>query len=900
MDKIKKWLCEADIKGLLLSFFIPLVLLWLVFIALGVYPFGENSVLVLDLNGQYVYYFEGLRNIIKEGRSLLYTWNRALGGEFMGIFTYYLASPFSLIVALFPKKMITEALLCIELLKCGACGAAMNFYLHRSHPGKRTNRLIFATFYALSAYAIVYGHNTMWIDALIYLPLITLGLEQLITKKKFKLFAITLYLCVSSTFYIGYMVCIWVVLYFFYYYFSQSNKTSLNYYGEKAHFIRSLIRVGAISLIAVAMAAWIILPTYKSLTFGKTTFSEPDYAFDSKFTFFEFFGKFLLGSYDTVRPEGFPVVYCGMLTLLLVPLYFLCKIITAREKIFGGILAGILCFSMSSTTIDLIWHGMQRPNWLNYRYSFMLVFLLLVFAYRAFCNLDSIRYEIITASAALICILIFIVQALQYENTPDLTCIWISAGLVLIYLLALHPVKHGYLEQGGAMIVCVIICVECFAGALFNLNALDDDVHISSRTSYRNFIDQYTGIVNSVKEYDPTFYRMEKYNHRKTNDPFTLDFYGLSNSTSTLNAKQIDFLNYMGYCSKSHWSQYMGGTPVSDSLLGLKYIIYDKADPNELYELIDTDTDHSKYAYHNPYCLPIAYSVSNLINDITKFDITSYQSPFDMMNNMVASMLGKDEPIELFKKLECEESDTDNVSRSNIASHWKYAKLSEDETAEVTFSLTAETESMIYMFLPSEYPREVKIYVNGSPKDTFFGNETDRIVELGEYDKGQVLNVSLSLEKENLYISSDTDFYFAYLDDELFRKTFTELQKGGVNITEFSETRLYGTVDVPEDRTTLFATVPYDDGWVLKIDGEVTDYNISQSALISAKITPGEHTVEFEYKPKCFTYGLTISLCALALFIIVCVFEFYAKKRRKFKYLNRYYKDISPFTQSKG
>ncbi|MBQ3205577.1 MAG: hypothetical protein IJB37_03400, partial [Peptococcaceae bacterium] len=41
-----------------------------------IYPFGDESVLVLDLNGQYVYYFENLRDAFWGNGSLLNSWSR--------------------------------------------------------------------------------------------------------------------------------------------------------------------------------------------------------------------------------------------------------------------------------------------------------------------------------------------------------------------------------------------------------------------------------------------------------------------------------------------------------------------------------------------------------------------------------------------------------------------------------------------------------------------------------------------------------------------------------------------------------------------------------------------------------------------------------------------------------
>ena len=192
-------------RFLLTAFVLPALIMWMIYIAMEVYPFGTSSVLVLDLNGQYVYFFEDLRKKVLEGGTFLYTWTRSMGGEFMGIFAYYLASPFSFLIALFPENHITEGLLLIILLKTGSMGASMAYYLNESRPTKKLNILIFSTCYALSSYAVVMANNTMWIDNLILLPLVALGIERLITKKQFKLFVFSLSMALLTSFYIGYM-----------------------------------------------------------------------------------------------------------------------------------------------------------------------------------------------------------------------------------------------------------------------------------------------------------------------------------------------------------------------------------------------------------------------------------------------------------------------------------------------------------------------------------------------------------------------------------------------------------------------------------------------------------------------------------------------------------------------
>ena len=383
-------------------FIVPVVLTYLLYLAMEIHPFGDGSVLILDLNAQYVYFFEALRDFVHGDTSLLYSFSRALGGEFVGIYAYYIASPLSYIVALFPKTMMLEALLALFLLKCGLCGLSFGFYLHKN--SKNTNRVMvvaFSTMYALSAYAIVHQHNTMWIDALIWLPLLTYGIEQLVKFGKFKLFVIALALTVWSNFYIGYMVCIYVAAYFFYYSIAYGDGTN-NPRGERAHFTRSLIRVVFFSAVAIAMSAFMVFGAYYALGFGKTGFSSPNWAPTINFDFLDFFAKFLPGAYDTVRPEGLPMVYTGILTLVLVPIYFMSKKVSSREKVAS---LGFICFFVISfmvSTLDLIWHGFQAPNWLNYRYSFMLCFFLLVLAYKAFGNLREVSEKFVLAISAFI------------------------------------------------------------------------------------------------------------------------------------------------------------------------------------------------------------------------------------------------------------------------------------------------------------------------------------------------------------------------------------------------------------------------------------------------------------------------------------------------------------------
>ena len=184
LRRLWSYITHSQYSHLAACFLIPTGLMLLIYLCRGLHPIADGSVLVLDLNGQYVYFYEALREFVWGDTSLLYSFSRALGGEFLGIYAYYIASPLSWLVVLFPEGRILEALLVIFLLKTGFCGLTFGWYLHKT--SRRINKIqirIFATMYALCSYAVVQQHNSMWIDAMIWLPVLTYAIEQLIKNR---------------------------------------------------------------------------------------------------------------------------------------------------------------------------------------------------------------------------------------------------------------------------------------------------------------------------------------------------------------------------------------------------------------------------------------------------------------------------------------------------------------------------------------------------------------------------------------------------------------------------------------------------------------------------------------------------------------------------------------------
>lgn len=874
-------------KYLYPAFFLPVVIMLLVYACLGMFPIGDRTILILDMNGQYIYFFEQLRDVLSGNGSILYTFERALGGEFFGIFTYYLASPLSCLVVLFPKESITEAVTAIMLLKCGFCGLSFAYYLDKTRSKNPFGFTMFATMYALCAYATTFQSNTMWIDALIWLPLIALGIERVIKTGHFKLFVVALALTIWSNYYIGYMCCIFVALYFFCYLLSKSSDET-NELNENLHWLKALGRIILYSAVAILIASLIVFVAYYSLSFGKSEFQDSDFAPNLRFDIIDLVVKLFPGTYDTVRFEGHPNIYSGLLMLIMLPVYFFTNKIPAREKIFYSLLCAIFLVSFSINTVDLVWHGFQIPIWLNYRYSFMFSFIMLTMAYRGFEHFKDMESKFFFKVCAVLIATLIVIQKVatffRYvdgnltEVMPDYEVIWLSIGFIAIYMVVLYFCKHSKLPQTMAALLLICVSLEGFSATLINWGEQISDVGWASRSNYRSFVSRLT-IAMDVIEKDDSFYRTEKTIFRKPNDSFALNMRGASEFNSTFNQGVISFLKKTGFVSRSQSSKYFSGNEVIDSILGIKYVIGDGH--HEDGSLVDSVSglydktyieEGNLYIYENPFALPIAYAVNNKIKDVTvDNDIIS---PFDYMERLMGNMLGK-ETVKLFDACKYSATRLVNCSQYNGDVSTEFRRSDSSKSASFTYSITAVRDGSVYMFLPTPYSTTAKVHVNGNYIGELFSNDSYRIYNLGNFKTGDTLTVKFEYNHYRLYFYNDYP-YFVQVNGENLKAVTDELKAGGFNVTEYSDTKLVGTLNAESDKTVL-TTIPYDSGWKVYVDGEKVETYKSVETFVGFDISEGNHTIVMKYRPTILYIGILTSLSGVGLFVILIILD---KKKR--------------------
>lgn len=791
------------------AFLIPALLTFIAYIIFGVYPFGERSVLTLDLNGQYVYYFENIRRCFWEGESMLYSWARNLSGGYQGVIGYYLASPFTWIVILMPRKLIIEALMIMQLCKVGACGVSFCAYAQNSKNVPALQSVIFSTMYALMAFVAIQLIDPMWIDGPIFLPLVILGVEYLVDDGRKADYIIPLAIMFIANFYIGFMIAIFVALYFVYYLFFGAKREfkGINDYAKV--FGRMVLSTGVVLLCSYIM----IMPVYNALALGKFDFSEPDYSLRTMFKPIELLPTLFPNQYYSVnvdegtRMYGRPEIYCGVLSFVLAPLYFFNKKITKNRKIGYGLLLFVMFFSMWVKPLNMMWHGGQDPNWLPYRYSFLVSFIIVSMACEAFANLDGYKLKITIPVGifSVIALLSFIFDAVQKdlnyneekykyvavgpykenvsingEMTDHIFLGTLVFGVILsaIYLAFMYLYSHTRdkrMKTAVSLALAVFVLFEAGYNTFDTIFKIDKEVYYSSKKSYSEIMSA-PDVKSYLDSVDDGFYRAEKTFFRNVNDNQAYGLRGISHSSSVMNARIIRFIETLGYTTKSYETRYDGNTPVADSLLGIKYVLDDPSEGHTgksllspYYNKVGSTTyqkekgEHTVDVYENPDALPIAFMASS---DILRLSFLGNDNPFNSMNNFLSSMTGSTtdyqslNPKQYFYRLPLNPDTDVQLNECTVRDYngqYCYDAIPNAIDPTVRIHITSQSSDNLYMFLKSDNPKKCNVWVS-TTKDEATGEFSDftgfgsyyegydySIVNLGSYPEGTDIEVRLTI-----------------------------------------------------------------------------------------------------------------------------------------------------------
>ncbi|RGX52790.1 hypothetical protein DWV20_05295 [Collinsella sp. AF02-46-1] len=575
------------------------------FVALAVaghvYPFGDNSFLTNDLKYQYIDFFAWFRRVLLGEASLRYSFSQGLGMNTWGLYSYYLASPFNLLCALFPADKLTLFVFVISALKLGCIHISSAWYVQKRFDLPKPAAFLLSLSFTFCSWTISNLRNPLWIDCLILLPICAYGCYELIRKQRMIRLVIATALNVMFCWYTAYIsilfLCIFVLVEFVDYVAEEG-------FSWKLMLDRALRFAGAIAL-GLLLSAWTFLPTILAMSKGGPVLALGPLLKTSLKSLIRGFLPCMW-----VSNESTPQFYCGIVMMLLAVSLLVNRTVSIKTRIATLVVTIILVASSVLSPLEYIWCGMRVPNGFYSRTAFLLSFFALWAAGHALHAL---------------------------KNQPKLRQAY--RPVVIMPLLALTA-------------------IELFANAHVMWNQLYTGYSEKANSAY---VATATDTITTIQDQtSASFYRIDRTTTRvdsaALNEGLALGYNQLSSYSSANNPQAIALLNSLGYSSVGEFStRYAEPILAVDALLGVKYAIAEHAPSG--YAAMTEIADTASAVYENPYALSVGVMTSNDIQNCT----LKGENPFEKQNDLYSKILGRE--VMLYTKIEAKNTEDDENLR---------------------------------------------------------------------------------------------------------------------------------------------------------------------------------------------------------------------------------------------
>lgn len=798
-------------------FVVPIAMLCVVAAVRGVYPFGAQSFLAEDLVFQYVDFFAWFKRVLAGQESVFYSTACGLGANTWGLYSYYLASPFNLLLPFFDEAHLTLFVFVADALKLGCMQLAAMFYLQRRFGVGRGWSGVLALGYTWCLWTATNLRNPMWLDALILLPLLMWAVWELVRHGRWVPLCLLMAADVVCCWYTAYMTVLFLILVAILEWWCAGCRDES---GERIPLWRLALRFARPMLLALVLCAWTFVPTVmamlesggveetsllgiiQSILGGDSPLGVAMKLFTTKPGCFV--RGFVPALYDCLRPV--PQFYCGVLLMGCFLGFFVSGRVPARAKRGLGMLVAVMMASILLTPLQAIWCGFRAPTGF---YSRVCVFVAPVLMWAA----GWLWAEEVAAGGS----------------------------------SRLAGVLGSRMALGG---VCALAVVDLTLGAALAWRTLYCGY---SQEYHDGYAAQAAQQVFGLKDRDDGTWRADRTFTRAgfaaLNDEMCHEYMGLSSYSSAHNQGALDFLSALGYSKPGQISvRYAQPILASDAVLGVRYVCSQQPAAGERL-LGDVAQVSGAGTYENPYALGLGYLVSG---DAAEASLDG-GNPFERQNQLASALVGHD--VELFRPAEAEAVEAGEGARA-----W-----------DVT--VPAGCLGYAYADVPTGYVDGVMLDVGGaSQQEGWRFQQTLRPFAQVEGEVPGVHRVTMTgIDSKVAVPLEDASCTFYCLDLSVLQQVTSELAGHQATFDSFSGSGISGTVTADSDGW-LMVSVPHEAGWTVTVNGaQVETRGAFGNALTLVPVTAGQNSFEMTFVSPGLVPGCAVSavgaagLCAWAL-----------------------------------
>ena len=828
---------------------IPFAILLATFALLGIYPFGDVSVMVHDMPVQYADYFGWLIQVMHGEGNLLYSNAAGLGGGMFSLFTYYLSSPFNLLAWFFTPETVPQLLSWLTLLKIPACAAACLGFLRgrflapeaatwrearalaAAAPATSQGALVLLSCaYALSSYVLGYASNIMWLDGVIMAPCALLGVWRLVQRRSCAGLLAAAAGAIWLNWYTGYMVCLLCVLYFLY---ELARRTLLH--GRR---LRTCGRFAATMALAVGAGMVALLPTALSLLGGKGAHAGlASLAFETGLARNPLAvpDLFCIGTTPGITTQANrPAVVISAFALVGAGTFFANKAITGRDHVAGGVFAGFMLASLVLPPLTTIWAGFVPESSYTNRNGFAILLVLVMLAAESLLALRRMPARtagvraaigggiVLAAFAVSAAFLRFVKHALpQKDELVLLECILLAGFTVLIAALALvgkaaegawrvhvSPAKRTAARKAATCALCALLvaafvgeqtydaqaqlrkCIYTVSGYTEDLTSLEDTYATLSAGQ-----DGFARVGNTS-----AYWCNGGCGGGKDNGPdnmaLMLAYSTFDHYSSTQESRIQELLRNLGYSKVTPFgTYYMSPNTVADALLGVTNII-DDGQPAAAQADDSAVPRESWRAWRNELALPLGWGTTGTTQ------VSWDDDPFANQASMLADAAGLDESAAegLFTAPDVRDADGTETGGANAAADGNADASSSagaDADASRQFAITARTDGPLLLFFPTLYLDDIyyeggiacSLSVDGADVQTIGRRGSCNIVYIGTVSAGQTVTVKLT-PANAAQVAYHDDGSTTTVDEALYQPSAEEVVKAQVLDLDYLQSQL--------------------------------------------------------------------------------------------------------------
>jgi uncharacterized membrane protein YfhO len=835
----------------------------------------------------FVYLYDWVRAVLSgHGAGYgLWSWHLGLGADTLTTLSYYIGDPFAWLGLAFPMHMLEyvyEALFFLRVLCAGLAG----YYYLRTMKAARFAAIAGTLLYTFSGFMINSTlRHTYFADALVWFPLILVGTEKVLTRKRWYLLAGALLVSAVSNFYFFYQLAIVAAIY------AVARYVEITKPGERLRrLVRDGSRVGGYYALGTLLASVILVPIAIALLASSrepSLFGMP--AFYSAGTYLKFFvGLFNArgGTYSLFG--GFAMA--GFLAAVVV---FMRRGNTALKAMFVTF-AVFLVFPF----FGKLFNGMTFPS-----YRFFFTAGMFLAAGLALVLSDSrplsrreltvtgvgflavsvlgmgttvlIRYPLLLDAVPLgigaltwVC---FAAERWFYERRGDgperrlSLATMCRAGVVLLLVAGIAAAGVGdYSKQYNTKLVHYLPL-----GTVLNRYLADPGALIPSLpTDGLQRVDKQTGVLGSDLGVS------------QNNDPLVqgyagLDFYysimddGLHEYAKGLADRSLRFaFDIEGFDDRA----------ALDTLAGVRYYVAPAAGAQYVpYGFAPVSKLATQTVYENRYALPVGYVYHSVVASGTYASM----SPLDKQQALLQGVVVPDGVAPSVRRVTLAPEAVDETYTLTPGDGLSWDQSARDvvvhtvgASAVASFSPVPDSELYVEMTgvrFNGTTRLPITLDTGGTSKSMrflptsetyYWGNET-MLLNLG-YSASGTSHVRLTFPARRQV--TYTAFHVIAVPMTRYAEQVGKLAAEGMRDVKLGADTLSGTV-TSHGAGVLFLSVPYSTGWSATVDGVSTPIIQADVAFSAIAVTNGTHHVVLHYVTPGLRTGTGISVLALLLAI---------------------------------